>query len=61
MDFTSHQLGILVVGVLGFLLGITSGILFALGVKAGAGVALVLSVGAWATVYSITAGRSAAP
>lgn len=58
MEFTSYQLGILVVGVLALLCGFASGILLALGVPAGGGAALVLSVIGWVTVYGITAGRS---
>jgi hypothetical protein len=57
MEFTSYQLGILAVGVLAFLCGFASGILFALGIPAGGAVALVLSLIGWGVAYRITAGR----
>lgn len=58
VQFSSYQLGILVVGVVAFLLGLTSGISFALHVATVGGAALVLCVIAWALVYAMTAGRA---
>jgi hypothetical protein len=57
MEFSSYQLGVVVIGILAFLFGVSAGIWFALGVYAGAAVALVLSVIAWGVTYAITAGR----
>lgn len=58
MTFTSHQGAILIIGILGFLLGVTSGISFGAGHPAGGGVALVLGAIGWAIVYAVTAGRT---
>jgi hypothetical protein len=57
MEFSSYQLGVLVVGILGFLLGVAAGITFALGMHAASGVTLVLSLIAWGVAYAITGGR----
>ncbi len=58
MEFSSYQLGVLVVGVLAFLCGVASGISFALSQYAGGGVALILSLIGWGVTYAITAGQS---
>ena len=53
MTYTVLQLKILVAGLLAFLLGFTSGILFALHAYAAAAVALALSVITWVGEYAI--------
>ena len=54
MTYTVFQLKILITGLLAFLLGFTSGILFALHAYAAAVVALALSVITWVGEYAIT-------
>ncbi len=54
MTYTVLQLKILVTGLLAFLLGFTSGILFALHAYAAAAVAFVLSAITWVGEYAMT-------
>jgi hypothetical protein len=57
MEFSSHQLGVLILGILAFLLGVAAGISFALGMHGAAAVALILSLIGWGATYAITGGR----
>lgn len=54
MTYTVLQFKILVTGLVAFLLGFTSGILFALHAYAAAAVAIALCVITWVVEYSIT-------
>jgi hypothetical protein len=57
MEYSSYQFGILLAGVLGLLLGVTSGICFALSVYGVGTVALILSAAGWGLVR-VVAGRT---